>query len=94
MTISDPSAPLTDDERAWLHARAAALGLTAEQVHATPLAATEGRMMLSTDPRASLVPVQHTDGGAVFMAETAHVATGETLEITCPRGDPVRCWGV
>jgi hypothetical protein len=90
MTTLDPSAPLTDDERAWLHARAAALGLAPEQVHATPFAATEGRMLLSTDPGASLVPVRHAEGGAVFLAETAHVAAGETLAITCPRGDPVR----
>lgn len=90
MTTFDRSAPLTDDERAWLHARAAALGLAPEQVHATPFAATEGRMVLSTDPGASLIPVHLTDRGAVFLAETAHVAEGETLAITCPRGDPVR----
>jgi|GEM_PF-1664730 len=63
MTNPDPAAapaaapaPLSDAERDWVHARVAALGGDAGQVHAAPLSAgPDGRIVLSTDAAASAV---------------------------------------
>jgi hypothetical protein len=84
--------PLTDRERAWLDARAAALPDGAGEVYAGPLPAGEdGRIVLSSDASASaLPPLAGVGGVAPVLAEQAHVGAGQTLVITCPRRSAVR----
>ena len=86
-----PPAPLTDAERAWLHARAAELGVDAGAAYAGPLCAgADGRIVLSTDAGASAVAPLACEGGAAFLAEAVHLGAGETLVITAPAREPVR----
>jgi hypothetical protein len=85
------AAPLTDAERAWLHARAAELGVDAGAAYAGPLrAGADGRIVLSTDARASAVAPLACEGGVAFLAEAVHLGAGETLVITGPAREPVR----
>jgi hypothetical protein len=90
MTRPDPSAPLTDAERAWLDARAAAFGV-GPAAYAGPLSAgADGRIVLSTDAKASAVAPVDGGGTPVFIAESAHLRAGETLVITSPRRQAVQ----
>jgi len=86
-----PAAPITDAERAWLHARAAELGVDAGAACAGPLSAgADGRIVLSADAAVSaLKPLAGGDGVPTFLGEQAHLGAGETLVITSPRREPV-----
>jgi hypothetical protein len=70
-------APLTDAERAWLLARAAALAPGADVHPGVVPAGADGRIVLSTDAAASAVaPVAGAGGVATFLAEQAPPAGG------------------
>jgi hypothetical protein len=72
---ADP-APLPDAERDWVHARVAALGGDAAQVHAAPLSAgPDGRIVLSTDAAASAV-APRSAGERLATLAAAGVAEG------------------
>lgn len=85
-----PPTPLTDAERAWLNARAAELGVDAGRCAGPLTAGPDGRIVLSSDAKASMVEPVAVAGRTVFVAEQAQLGEGETLVITCPERGAVR----
>jgi hypothetical protein len=93
-------APISDAERAWVHARAAELGLGAGQVHAAPLSpGPDGRIVLSADPAASAVAPAPAllrasagagPGAAVLAVEAVRVGEGQSLVVQAPGERPVK----